>query len=409
MADQEKKRRTIALRNFTRSTGTLRGLIQANPNPSAVVLPEAAKHWEKVTEHWDKLQSTHDDFLEKVDDIDLEKDKDGFPYLDAPTTTYNELLLSYSKYCSDAKTTEKLDMEKAEEDKRNADEAERKRIAEEEEAKRKVEEAERKRIEEDRQKTERENISREKKEQFLVEKKEFESTVDTFKRMNLSMKETLKDASESDKRFQLDKCTEQFSKLKETFIKLSGSLADDELEAFKASFVTEAETPFSDTEKWLLPDLKTIPKTSGGNAVSTSSSSKSTKTETVHLPFFHGDPKMSPFHKFPSWKEKWDSLIEEYPVRYHTTLLEKHLDEEARSKFIGWENNYAESMKRLQNYYGDKIKIVQYAMKEVKSAQFIADGDYQSLLVYSTTLESNYNRLCSLKIESEMSNTSRMT
>ena len=123
-------------------------------------------------------------------------------------------------------------MEKAEENKRKADEAERKRIEEEGEAKRKADEEERKRIEDERQKTERENIIREKEEKFEVEKREFESTVDTFKRMNVSMKETLKDASEGDKRFQLDKCTERFSKLKETFIRLSGSLVDDDLQTF---------------------------------------------------------------------------------------------------------------------------------------------------------------------------------
>ena len=104
---KQKKRPINALGNFTRSTGTLRSLIQANPIPLAVVIPEAAKHWEKVMGHWDKLQSTHDDFLEKVDNIDIEKDKDGFPYLDAPTATYNEILLLYLKYCSDAKTREK--------------------------------------------------------------------------------------------------------------------------------------------------------------------------------------------------------------------------------------------------------------------------------------------------------------
>ena len=128
MADQEKKRRTIALRNFTRSTGSLSSLIETNLNPSAVLLPEVVKHWGKVTECWDKLQSTHDEFIEKAEDIDIETDKDGFPYLDAPTTTYNDLLLKYSKFCSDAKDVEKEDTEKAERDKRKADEAERRRV-----------------------------------------------------------------------------------------------------------------------------------------------------------------------------------------------------------------------------------------------------------------------------------------
>ena len=391
MADQEKKRRTIALRNFSRSTGTLTNLLDKN-QPSAVVMPEVNKHWEKVTECWDKLQSAHDAFLEETDIVDLETNKDGFPYLDASTVTYNGLLTKYTKFCSDAKTVEKGDVEKAEVDKRKAEEAESKRI------------------EAERLQTERENIDREKKEKFEEEKKEFESAIDTFKRMNASIKETLKDASESDKRSQLERCTEEFSRLKEKFIKLSVSIDDNDQETFKELYLESAEKPFTETEKWLLPEVKNTPKTSGGmSSSSTTTTSKSTKTETVHLPTFQGDPTASPFHRFPAWKEKWESLIEEYDQKYHTTLLEKHLDETARSKYVGWENNYAESMKRLTLFYGDKIKIVQYAMKEVKLAHPISEGDYHSLLSYSATLESNFNRLKSMKIESEMSNTSTMS
>ena len=391
MADQEKKVRSIALRSFTRSTGTLANLLDAN-QPSVVVMPEVSKHWGKVMECWDKLQSAHDEFIEKTDIVDLDNDKDGFPYLDAPTTTYNALLARYTNFHKDAKDVEIAGVAKAEYDKR------------------KTEEVERKRVEAERLETEKENINKVKQEKFEEERKEFEAALDTFKRMNVGIKETLEDASESDKRLRLEGCTKEFSTLKDTFIKLSASVETAETETFKNLFMDSAEQPFAETEKWLLAEVKDTPNTSGGKSSSSATNtSKSTKTETVHLPTFQGDPSASPFHKFPAWKEKWESLIEEYDKKYHTTLLEKHLDETARSKYFGWENDYAESMKRLTCFYGDKVKIVQYAMKEVKLSHPILVGDYQSLLSYSTTLESNYNRLKSMKIESEMSNTSTMT
>ena len=70
MADQAKKMRSIALSNFTRSTGTFTKLLDSN-GPSGVVLPHVNKHWGKVTKCWDKLQSVHDEFIEMADIDDL--------------------------------------------------------------------------------------------------------------------------------------------------------------------------------------------------------------------------------------------------------------------------------------------------------------------------------------------------
>ena len=127
MGDQEKKLRTIALQNFTRSTGTLTNLLNAT-EVSPVVALEAKKLWGKVTECWDKLQSAHDNYLEVVDLDDLETDQDGFPYLDGPTVTHDDLLTKYMKFCIDAKNAEKQDLVTAEDKKRKAEEAERKKI-----------------------------------------------------------------------------------------------------------------------------------------------------------------------------------------------------------------------------------------------------------------------------------------
>ena len=395
MGDQEKKIRTIALRNFTRSTTTLTSLLNAN-EPSPVVALEAKKLWEKVTDFWDKLQSAQDDFLVAAVLGDIETDKNGFPYLDDSTKTHDELLQRYMKFCSDADNVGKQDVVIAEENKRRAEEEERKRIQSE------------------RDEAERNAIEKEKEDKFNKEKREFDSAVEAFKRMNVSMKETLETASASDKRLRLQGCTDEFAKLKDKFVKLSCSVAEEQLAKFRKDFVDETEVPFKEAEKWLLTELKDSPLTSGGASSSSDTSSVSVgsklmKIETVHLPTFRGEKSASPFLKFPAWKEKWESLIKEYPEQCHTTVLEKHLDEEARKKYIGWESNYAESMKRLNAFYGDPIKIVSYAMMEVRSPHPIQEGDYRSLLSYSTTLENNFNRLRSLGIESEMSNTSIMS
>ena len=98
----------------------------------------------------------------------------------------------------------------------------------------------------------------------------------------------------------------------------------------------------------------------------------------------------------------------EYDERWRSGLLWDHIDEAARSKFIGWETDYGEAMKRLDRFYGDPLKVVSCVMKEVMSQSVIVEGDYRMLAIYSITLENNFNRLKGLNLEHEMSNTSTM-
>ena len=85
------------------------------------------------------------------------------------------------------------------------------------------------------------------------------------------------------------------------------------------------------------------------------------------------------------------------------------MDEHAKSKYIGYENDYDACMKRLDKYYGDPIKLVSCIMQEVNSQGDIVDGDYRGLLHYSVTLENNFNRLSGMGYEHEMSNSSTMS
>ena len=112
---------------------------------------------------------------------------------------------------------------------------------------------------------------------------------------------------------------------------------------------------------------------------------------------------------FPVWKNQWEIQIDEYPEKHRAGLLKSHVDEAARTHFIGYEGQYEEMMKRLTQFYGDKQKVVKHVLNEVLSPSPIAEGDYNRLIAYSTTLEHNYNRLTSMKLQNEMSNTSIMT
>ena len=379
--------RTVALRNFSRASTTLDKLIDASV-PSSVVIQQVNKCWEKVSECWEKLELAHDKFIEKTN-IDVNTHNDGFQYLDTPTATYQELLLKYSTFGCTAKEADKVDARQAEDEKR------------------KSEEEERKKIEIEQQENERVRLEKERSDKFDIERAEFEFSVDTFQRMNLSMKDAVRDASDEDKRSQLQKCTDEFMSLKDKLVRLSGTTGGVDINEVNLKFIDNAEKTFLETQKWLLSELKDTSSTSGGE--SRSITSRSTKKEQVKLPSFEGDDKKSPFLKFPTWKEQWELLITDHENKWWPRLLWDHLDDVARGKFVGWESNYDEAMKRLQRFYGDPLKVVSCIMKEVRAPRSISDGDYEGLVSYSVVLEHNLNRLRSMKREHELSNTTTMS
>ena len=46
-------------------------------------------------------------------------------------------------------------------------------------------------------------------------------------------------------------------------------------------------------------------------------------------------------------------------------LLYERVDVAAREKSCGFDRNYEEAMKRLENYYGNPVKVVRCVMEEV--------------------------------------------
>lgn len=234
--------------------------------------------------------------------------------------------------------------------------------------------------------------------------------------MALIVKDMLTDISVVDRRQEWQKVESEYSVLKKQFVQILGIDKSLDVTGITALFNKDAEDVFVDTQKQIPIELKDVPLTSGGvvwssvfsgtdsNSSSSSSSNSTVRKEPVNLPRFCGSETNSPYLTFPTWLKQWNVLILEYDERYRTSMLRDHLDQTARSKFIGYEDDYEESMKRLSSYYGDPIKVIQCVLKEVMEPNDIHKGNNKGLIHYSLILENNYNRLSAMSLEHEMSN-----
>ena len=224
--------------------------------------------------------------------------------------------------------------------------------------------------------------------------------------MSLASKDSLKDASDDDKRAGLTKLETNLDLLKTKFAYLSGiDLAkEQEITDLKKKFLDEAETPFVAAQKEMLQQLSAS-KTSGGSTPSSatvsSATANTTKKEAMKLPHFKGDDSSNPYMEYPIWKKRWDTLIVEYEERFRHNFLLDHLDSAAKGKIIGLESDYDGAMKKLDAFYANPRKVVGCVVSEVMSFNSIRDGDYKSLVTYSNTLQNNYTRLQNLKLEHE--------
>ena len=159
----------------------------------------------------------------------------------------------------------------------------------------------------------------------------------------------------------------------------------------------------AELQKWVLTELKAsvIPQPIVN---SRTVESNTTRKEPVNLPEF----KSGPYLQYPTWRKQWDLLVVEYPERWRSSVLNKKVDSEARKQYVGFETDYEEAMRRLDAFYGNPQKVIDCVMDEVVSPQAMIEGDYRSLISYSTILENNFNRLKNLDLEDEMSNASTM-
>ena len=191
MAEQAKKMRSHALSLFTRAEKSCNRLITAN-SPLEVV----ATQYQKVLQNWDKLEAAHESFI-SITDIDIDGDNLGLKYIEEPSTRYDAVLDNYSNYCKETRETEKT----------NADQIDI--------ARRKAEEEERKKVEAERQAAETARLEEEITRNFESKKKEFLFSLESFDRWHATLDESMKVASDSDKRSELTRFTEEFSSLRE--------------------------------------------------------------------------------------------------------------------------------------------------------------------------------------------------
>ena len=379
MADELKNQRKVALGRFTRNINHLTKLVDAAA-PSNLVDPQ----YEKVKVAWEELESVHYKYLEH-DDVDPDAAGVG-DYLDDPGERHSTVMLAYSQYLKDKSASdERTASQKADAD-RLLDEERRKREA------RELKEVEDKKRED------------KVKDEFVSVSAEVTSEIGVFNRWMTGVQGRLGEASVVDKRSELTKAESEFKRVKDKFVYLSTIDTLEDISAIKTDFYDNAEAPFLESQSWLLTQLKDAPvniKTSGG--------SSQIKKEAVNLPSFKGDEKCSPFLNFSIWKTQWDVLIADYDPDYRDTVLLDHLDEAARLKLIGVETDYKEAMDRLTKYYGDPLKVVKYAMKEVTVQSVIEDGDYDGMLSYGSVLENNFTRLKKIELEHEISNSQAMS
>ena len=158
---------------------------------------------------------------------------------------------------------------------------------------------------------------------------ELQMSISAFKRLSVSLKTSVDNASDSDKRSQLEKLETDFNTIKGQLIRCAEIDHNNDMSDINKSFVDDVEDPFVQFRNHIVDLLKDSSSTSGGKL-----SNSSTKRELIKLPKFQGDEKGSPYVNFPIWKKQWDSQIDDYEPKYRAGLLLDHLDE-ACGKFIG--------------------------------------------------------------------------
>ena len=390
MADPEKKARSIALANFTRQVKLFHSLVEQENVQEKLVTPQ----YEKVVAGWERLESTQDSFLGKTA-IDIENEPHGLAFLNEPEERYSSVMSRYSQFLERTRTHEQSVASENAEQMRLLEISTKKQTA----------------LEEEQERKRRSEV--ELRENFQSVWAEFLSAIETFGRVNRQFQVSVGGASDQGILSEWQKVETDYNGLKDRMVHVTGIYHGFDLAEIKDTFLENVEGVYMEVRQWFLGrQVEAVLNTSGGGAsvgAVASKVSNATKKEAVRLPSFKGDEKSSPYLKFPVWKKQWDCLITEYEEKWRAGLLWDHIDEVARSKFVGWETDYAEAIKRLERFYGNPLKVVSCVMKEVSSQSYIAEGDYSSLLEYSVCLENNFNRLSNLDLLHEMSNSSTLS
>ena len=240
----EKRKRSTALGAFTRNENTINVMLD-ELSPTHIITPQ----FEKLQACWNKLEEAHDAYIESIDG---DVDEVTLNSLDEPSTRYQTVVKRYSTYFRTSTEQDRVEL-RAKELKDREDEEKLKRDAEE--LTRKAEAQAR----------------------FDSEKAELQMTISAFKRLAVSLKDSVDDALDSDKRSELEKLESNYNSIKTQVVKFAGIDPLQDITGVNAAFVADVEEPFIEFRKYVVTQLKDS-STSGG--VSTASSDSSTKRES---------------------------------------------------------------------------------------------------------------------------------
>ena len=86
-------------------------------------------------------------------------------------------------------------------------------------------------------------------------------------------------------------------------------------------------------------------------------------------------------------------------------MLLSHLDKDALRQITGSKNDYLAAMQKLDDYFGNKLKVIHDCTNEINNFPKVQLNDFKKLVELKTCIEINYARIASLELQSEMSNT----
>ena len=207
----EKKKRATALGAFTRNENVINLMLDEKSLTHMITA-----QFEKFQACWNKLEEAHDAYIESIDG---EVDDVILKSLDQPATRYQDVVKRYSTYF---KTS-------TEEDRVALRAKELKDREEEERLKREAEELSRK---------------AEAQARFDSEKAELQMSISAFKRLAVSLKDSVNNASDSDKRLELEKLESNFNTIKTQVVKFAGIDHLQDITDVNAAFVADVEEPF---------------------------------------------------------------------------------------------------------------------------------------------------------------------
>ena len=73
-------------------------------------------------------------------------------------------------------------------------------------------------------------------------------------------------------------------------------------------------------------------------------------------------------------------MINDYDEKLRPRLLCQYVDSVAKKTFVGFENDYPKALEKLENFYGNPVKVVGCVVEEVMTQTCISEGDYSSLV-----------------------------